>query len=253
MANLQQAPGGMMLGTLQDRIYELLEAANTVLPASDSLFYGGTFLSGTLDRPDFLFLGINPGQGAWDARPRTLDRVPFRPTPCKFAEESDGGGRLAGKIVDIVLGGDPSRLAACAETSVRSFFATPDEGILNRQLALLRPSGLAHRHQALMTDALPAILQAVAPRQIVCIGLTTFQRFTAWAGIRADESAMKSVPSTTGKTEPVYYKRASINGVPVHGVLHLSGGRLSTVMEQELRAIFAATLSSSAAALGADA
>lgn len=239
-----------MVGNLQDKIYDLLEAANAALPAADSLFYGGTFLSGKMERPEFLFLGINPGHSAWADRRRRFDRLPFQPSPCKFAEEFGDGARLAQKVVDIVLAGDASRLTACAETSIRSFFATPDEGTLNRQLDLLRAAGLADRHQALMDEALPAILQAVAPRQIVCIGLTTFQRFTSWAGVRADDSAMKSMPSATGKTQPVYYKRATVNGVPVHGVLHLSGGRLSAAMEDELRATFARA---SSLALGAEA
>lgn len=76
-----------------------------------------------------------------------------------------------------------------------------------------------------MDEVLPAFLQALQPRQVVCIGLTTFQGLITWGGVRADDSVMKSRPSTTGKTQPVYDKRATVNGIPVHDALHLSDGR----------------------------
>jgi hypothetical protein len=225
---------------LQSQIFDFLEAANRELPQELALCYGGAFLTGKTTNPEYLFLGINPGHGKWNERPRTFSRLPFAEAPCKFIEELEDDLRLAQRVVKIVLSGDASRLAACTETSVRSFFATPDVKILDQQLAALRPSGLEKRHQKLMAEALPLILETLSPKQIVCIGMTSFQSLVNLAGEKGQCIEMKSEKSASGKSDPVYYKKTLIHGIPVHGVLHLSGAYLSNAMVESLESIFVA-------------
>lgn len=226
-----------MFDALQSEIYDLLEAANAVLPENDALFYGGRFLSGRIERPEFLFLGINPGQGHWAERKRVFPREDFVPGDCKFIEEHEDGAPLAGSIVDVVLNGQVDRLAACAESSVRSFYATPDVGTLDRQCSHLNRAGLLNRHNALIARGVDLILDQVQPHQIVCIGMTSFGVIEKRFGLR--DIAMKSERSASGLSDPVYYKRADYKGIPIHGVLHLSGGRPSRTMLADLKRTFA--------------
>lgn len=228
-----------MFEAIQNDIFDLLETANRVIPGEDALYYGGTFLTGQVDSPEILFLGINPGHGAWADRPRSVERKPYARCECKFIGEFEDGAPLARAIVDIVLDGDGSRLASCAETSVRSFYSTPDTEVLDRQLTHLSRSGLVGKHDDLMTRTVDATLERAMPRQIVCIGLTTFSLLAKRLGLSHSEVQMKSERSASGKSDPVYYKRAEFKGTPIHGVLHLSGGRLSQTMKADLREIFA--------------
>lgn len=225
-----------MLLKLQDEIYDFLEDANQILPESDALYYGDTFLSGKIERPDILFLGINPGFKGWESRPRQFTRRPFQPSACKYIEEHQDGRRLARRIVDIILAGDAQRLKACAETSVSSFFGTPNAEVLNHQLSLLRPSGLADRHEAMMTKALAAILDFVSPQEIICIGVTTFDKFVKSHGIR--DRDIETAPKAPGDNCR-HYMRTTMDGIPVHGVYHPSGRYLSTTMSASMREIFA--------------
>ena len=228
-----------MLDQVQTRTYDFLESANRVLPDELSMFYGGSFLTGNTQAPECLFLGINPGYGGWKTRPRTFARKPYTESPCKFLEEADDGARLAERLVEIVLEGDASRLASCAETSVRSFFATPDVKILDQQMNALRPSGLAQAHDELMRESVPCILDVLRPKQIVCIGMTTFQTLINLVGDKDQAIEMKSERSASGKSDPVFHKKTTLRGIPVHGVLHLSGAYLSNKMIESLKTIFA--------------
>ncbi|MDX9859284.1 MAG: hypothetical protein RBS99_00060 [Rhodospirillales bacterium] len=222
---------------VQAEIYDFLESANAQLPGKDALYYGGQFLTGCLDRPDFLFAGINPGFGAddWIGRPKTFQRRPFEAAPCKFISEQEEGAPLASDIVGVLLNDDASRLARCAETSLVSVFATPGVPDLNRQLAA---TGLQQRHGQLMKHAVEAILEALRPKQVVCIGMTAHKAFTGTFGISQNQIAMKSVKSASGLSDPVYYKCSEFNGIPVHGVLIHRTAHPSRVMLDELRQIF---------------
>ena len=226
-----------MLDKIQTSIYDFLEDANDIIPNDFALYYSGSFLSGNIQAPDYLFISINPGFGRydWDARSRKFQRKPFTLSTCKYVEEFEDKYDLAKEIVEIILNGDSSRLEACAETYALSFFATPDQKILD---ASLRASGLATRHQALMAEALLSILKIVSPKQVVCIGLSSFQMMLNLLGDKNQGVEMKSVKSASGKTDPVYYKKTKIQGVPFHGVLHLSGAQLSNIMRKELKEIF---------------
>lgn len=232
-----------MFEAIQKDIYDLLEDANKVIPDDDALFYGGTFITGKLETPEILFLGINPGNGDWAKRSRSFQRKPFAPSPCKFCAEFDDNERLARAVVDIVLGGDSTRLASCAESSIRSFYGTPNEPTLNRQLSHLGKGGLMVRHNDLMTRAVKLILDQCKPREIVCIGTTTFGALSKLLGLSGAAIEMKSEPSASGETDPVYYKRTEFNGIPIHGTLHLSGGHPSNTMKADLRGIFAGRVS----------
>lgn len=228
-----------MFDAIQSDIFDLLETANKIVPNEDALYYGGTFLTGQVGSPEILFLGINPGHGDWATRSRSFHRKPYAPCDCKFIGELEDGAPLARAIVDIVLDGNASRLESCAETSVRSFYSTPDTTILDRQLSHLSRVGLLGQHEGLMTRAVDLMLGQARPRQIVCIGLTTFSFVINRLGVSNSAIQMKSERSASGKSDPVYYKRAVFEGTPIHGVLHLSGGRLSQTMKANLRELFA--------------
>ncbi|GAB6052044.1 hypothetical protein JCM17960_08640 [Magnetospira thiophila] len=230
------------LESIQCAIYDFLETANGALEAKDRMFYGGHFLTGRIEQPKFLFLGINPGFGAndWPQRPLSIPRNSFSPIPCKFVDEHKDGARLAQKIVDVALQGYADKLETCAESSLRSFFATPDEPTLNGQLAALAAKDLHKEHDRLMTDAVKTIVETTNPKHIVCIGMTAFKRFMNVFGGNPADVKMKSAKSASGKSDPVYYKHTMINDRPVHGLLHLSGGHPSKVMIEDLKKIFSA-------------
>ena len=226
---------------IQNAIYDFQEAANKVLAKEDQLYFGGRYLTGQLDRPEFLFLGINPGYGPEFAdRNNLIKRKAFEPTACKFIDEYEDGLLLAKRIVDELLQGNPGKLKNYAETSISSFFATPDEPTLKKQLTALGPHGLQASHQQLMTESVIAIIDTINPVQVVCIGLTTFSQYLKLNGVGHNGVSMKSEKSDSGNSYPVYYKYTMINNRPVHGVLHLSGAHLSKIMRDNLRQIFSA-------------
>ena len=225
--------------TIQSEIFELMDASQDAVPQGDALFYSGSFMTGQMAAPELLLLGINPGHGDWNNRKRLFPRQPFAPRACKFVAEYEDRAPLATAIVDILLGRDSARLAHCAETSVQSFFGTPDVGILKRQLGHLAKAGLLERHNAMMASAVTRIIAECQPREIVCIGLTTFHSLCRLLGLNGQPLEMRSEKSASGKTEPVYYKRAEFDRIAIHGTLHLSGGRPSASMLKDLQTIFA--------------
>ena len=67
---------------------------------------------------------------------------------CKQHRDVERGSRYANRIVEIICGGDISRLQRCAETSFVSYFAAPKEAVLQAQLAEL-PEEMRAEHRAL--------------------------------------------------------------------------------------------------------
>lgn len=225
---------------LQNEIYNLRDAANKILPAELAFYFLDTFITGKIDKPDILFLGINPGFGSadWKTRKTHTTCTPYKDKPSKFIYELTEQNKLAKEIVNVVLNGNESRLQQCAESSCRSFFATPDVSTLNVQMNLLAKAGLLDRHEALMSKFRKLVIDTIQPKQIVCVGLTTFQSFIDSYSGKHSDVVSKWKDSASGKTKPVYYKHTLIEGTPVHGIIHLSGARPSKTMLVDLRNIF---------------
>lgn len=208
-----------LFGHIQDEIYTLLEDANNALTPGDALYYGGTYFTGCTHNPDFLFIGANPGHINWDSRQQPKPEA-YTPTDCKFIDEYKNG-LLAQRIVEVILHGDVGRLAACAETSAYSFFATPDVDTLDNQLKSLKAVGLFDRHAEMMRSALKNIIQETQPKNIVCIGVEVFDEVRMVCGD-------KSQPVFTEKpSNRRIYLESDLNGTPLIGILHLSGAQPS--------------------------
>ncbi len=140
---------------IQKGIYDFRDAANVTLTKEQRMFYSSNFVTGQIARPNFLFLGINPGFGRNEWPDRDIgSRRSVVAQPIKFLAEYEEGASLARKIVEVLFDGDVSGLNNCAESSVRSFFATPDVKVLDQQLTALPRDPLFIGHERLMEDAL---------------------------------------------------------------------------------------------------
>jgi len=226
------------LETTHNKFSDFALRANVVLQKSgvEPFFYNSEPITGCLNNPDILFMGINPGLGREDFG-RIAEEADFVQSECKYIKENKGKLPLATNVVDIVLGGDEKRLAKCAETSFKSFFATPDEKALNKQLNALT-NELRQEHKKLMSEAINTILNEVKPKNIVCIGFGSFHSYVRGSGVKDSEFYMApSIKSKSGKSDIIFYKRAIVNSIPVHGVLHLSGAQISDEIREAMREI----------------
>jgi hypothetical protein len=218
--------------TYHNRALSLFASASS----KDGLHYDGQFITGQLEVPDTLFLGINPGFGG---EKYEISSAPFTPQECKYIGETY---LFAQRIVDVVLGGDESRLNSCAETSYRSFLATPDVKALESTLAL-QSNGWQQEHNLMMQDWQRTLIETIRPKRIICIGIGNkgpFHELLRTFKLERNKVVEESLSETSasGKSDPVFYKRATIEGVPVHGVLHLSGAHPSATMLERLRGVF---------------
>lgn len=219
----------------QDQINEFLTKANAALPNDNPMYFDGRFITGRINNPDILFLGINPGHGDWGSlenRKKFTKQIPFEELPCKYIDGFTNKEALAKRIVNIICDDDISKLDNCAETSYFSYFATPDVKVLKAQLNAL-PKHLKKEHQELIDMQ---IIEEVKPKNIVCIGLRAFNDLTKLYP-NAELEEIKSVPSKSGKTIRTYYKRSSIGQIPVHGLIHLSGAHPSNEMLEDIKEI----------------
>lgn len=226
----------------QQQINDFLTRANPYL-GNNPLFFAGHFITGKLNNPDILFIGINPGHRYWHdltARQNNTKLVDFESLPCKFIEEAAIGNRFARRVIDVACLGDAAKLERCAETSLLSYFASPNERVVKAQLKKL-PKAMQLEHQELMQ--LP--LEQIAPKHIVCIGWRTFDEF-----IKRYQNPPKSRSEMPSRQLPIrvtkdssstklmdFYVKTEVGGIPVHGVRHFSTP-LSREMLSELKQIF---------------
>lgn len=236
----------------QQHINDFISRANQILPEDDPLFFGGSFISGQTERPDILFIGINPGHRQWQdlaARRANSKLVAYEPSPCKYSEDVKGGNRFAKRVIDIACLGESERLKHCAETSLLSYFASPTESVIKAQIKQL-PKPMQDEHRKLTE----LDLNAVNPKHIVCIGWRTFDEFIKRYGTldkthghqegragHADLLTKQAPIAINGKDKDEkmmdYYARTEVNGIPVHGVRHFSTP-LSRAMIDDLKVIF---------------
>jgi hypothetical protein len=211
---------------------QLRDEANASPNLKEKLHYERCY-SGPLDNVDMLFCGINPGFGMEDWLGRSI-RTGHRElvsAPCKYIEESSGAWSLGGAVIDVLLNGDASRLEHCAETSLRSFFATPDERILASQFQNLTSDWRA-RHDDMMRDYLDFLVQEVRPSCFVCFGVGVFDKIVAMMQLTRDEDTN---PPDFGRR---YFLKSELGGIPFYGLIHLSGGRPVGGMKDWLRTYF---------------
>ena len=206
---------------IQDDIYDLAEAANAALPPELALYYGGTYLTGRMQNPEYLFIGANPGHGHWDTRQTQFERKPYREQLCKFIEEYDKNELLARRVVDVILQGEVQHLHNCAETSAYSFFGTPGLPVLDAQLKKLKDVGLFDRHATMMRTTLQEIIQDLQPKKVICIGVEVFDEVKLVCGatdkpVRTEKSEKRRV-----------FLETDLDGTPLLGILHLSGAQPS--------------------------
>lgn len=238
----------MPLNNIQHKIYDFLARANHVLGDEHALMYYGQFASGHLQNPDILFISINPGHywknkegKTWADRHKHFEYADFNPVPCKYIEEYEDNVPLASRIFNVLLDKRIERLDSCAETYITSIFNTPDTEVLYaslNKLGRLAPE-LRKEHDELSQE----IISYINPKHIVCIGMTAFNAYLSRFGKNGyAEVQQKDARSLSGKTSPVYLKKTVVNGIPVYGIIHLSGAHPSNAaldgLRQEFKTLF---------------
>lgn len=225
-----------LLAEKQQRINDFLQRANLHLPENNPLFFDGKFITGQTDNPDILFIGINPGHRSWsdiESRKANTRFVDYEPQPCKYIVESQESNRFAKRVVNVVCGGDASKLEHCAETSLLSYFASPTESVVKAQIKQL-PKNMQAEHEELTRLA----IKESNPKHIVCIGWRTFDRFMALYNKGVDVPAKKLPIHIKNKDKMMdYYAQTSVDGIPLHGVRHFSTP-LTHAMLNDMKAIF---------------
>lgn len=229
------------LSQKQQRINDFLQRANTLLPEHNPLFFDGSFITGQIYHPDMLFIGINPGHRGWHdvtARQQNTRLTDYRNQPCKYIAESITGNRFAKRVIDVVCGGDSSRLENCAETSLLSYFASPTESVVKAQIKHL-PKAMQLEH-AQLTE-LP--IHQIKPKHIVCIGWRTFDEFIKRYGQHSDaitrRASTKKLPICIKGEDKMmdYYTKVKLDCMVIHGIRHFSTP-LSHAMLEDMRAVF---------------
>jgi hypothetical protein len=211
----------------------LRDEANAHAGLGEELYYDRCY-SGPTDRVDALFCGINPGFGSldWPSRSVRSGHRELVPSPCKYIEEFSEGFSLGEAIVEVVFDGDASRLGQCAETNLRSFFATPNQGILAGQLNRQSP-GWRNRHDNMMSSYIDFLSSELRPRRFICFGVGVFDQIVAMMQLKPDEASF--APDLKRR----FFLKSEIAGIPFYGLIHLSGGRPSNAMKDWLRSYFA--------------
>ncbi len=89
------------LKTIHDKFSDFARRANVVLQKSgvEPFFYNSKPITGCLNNPDILFMGINPGLGRDDFG-RIAEEADFVQSECKYIEENEGKLPLATNVVD---------------------------------------------------------------------------------------------------------------------------------------------------------
>jgi hypothetical protein len=98
-------------------------------------------------------------------------------------------------------------------------------------------------HDLMMQDWQRTLIETIRPKRVICIGIGDKGPFhELLRAFKLDRNKVVeetlSEKSASGKSDPVFYKRATISGIPVHGILHLSGAHPSATMLESLRGMF---------------
>jgi hypothetical protein len=213
---------------------------NKKVDEDNRFYYKGPFITGQLNTPKYLFLSINPGYGQdeWEQREKyNFIQQDFIEEPCKYLEEYQSKSKLASKIKDLLLNNDERLFEQCTETYMTSFFSTPNVNVLNKQLSLLDKDDI-EKHNDLMNEILSFCLD-LNPDHIICIGFQAFEAALAKFDLKNCEPSLWDENS---KQKRRYYISAKIllnsKEITIHGLRHLSGGRLSHYMMTEIKNIF---------------
>ena len=232
-----------LLSQKQEHINDFVRRANARLPDNNPLYFDGYFISGQTNQPDILFIGINPGHRDWDnieGRQADLRLHAYQDIPCKYIAAAAEGNRFAKRVIKVVCDGDSRRLSHCAETSLLSYFASPNERVVNAQIKQL-PLAMQTEHSQL--THLP--IHEIKPKHIVCIGWRTFDAFIQRYGRSnvgaTHRQAIKKLPICMQGEDKMmdYYAKTECDGITVHGVRHFSTP-LSHAMLADMTVIFKA-------------
>lgn len=229
------------------RAQDFVVTANNILPSCNKMFFSGDIYSGILDHPEVLFLSINPGFSIddWESVQRNAqinnNAVKFDIKPCKYnILDPKEKFPLASKITSIILNGDNSKYDKCGETYLKSFYATPTEGELKKQLQALPPE-LMQEHNNIMLNYVEFLLNNISSKNIICIGMNVFQNTIDILGINAKDVKLETYKTSSGK-DRVFYKSIKHKNTLIHGILHLSACHISTVGINNMREIFKKSL-----------
>lgn len=186
--------------------------------------YEGPFITGKLENPKILFLSINPGGGD-----ETVTKNDFKKVKFKHLDER----YPLAKELEYIFG--RNILENSCETYMESFFATVGKTALNELLARFDKES-RKEHDELCEKMLELALET-KPKMIVIIGLGSFGYF-------CDKDENKLKPNNEKPdSERRYLLSTEYNGIPVYGIIHLSGARPSNAMKDELQRFFAEKIS----------
>lgn len=229
------------LNLFYEEARDFIVEANKYLASNNQLYFSGEIFSGNPENPTILFLSINPGYASEDWKsfqgsPKGINLSGFKLKPCKYIDETNKYP-LASKISNIFFDGDLSKYKFCAETYFKSFFATPNEGILNQQLSML-PNELQQKHLDIMQKYRRFIFESIMPEHLVCVGLSVFNKVVNLLHINSKDIFMHSYQTVSGKSERVYHKEVKYGSTTIHGILHLSGAHISRVAIDKMKDVF---------------
>ena len=194
---------------LNQEIYNFVKSANTQLPYEDRIYYSCNFISGKLENPKYLFVGLNPGYGEpWKNRP-SLTFKPWIPIPIGEYYLKNSLEELYGSEI----------LKTCALINLHPI-ATPDGEILDTQTQKLCELGLGKQYEEIKRKILGTVIEQVKPKEIVCIGVQTFDIFAKIYKLKIEVAKKRS------NGHRLYLRSARKENFPnVHGVVHLTGAR----------------------------
>ena len=209
---------------LNKEIYDFVKSANAQLSSDDRIFYSCNFISGKLNNPQYLFIGLNPGYDdkEWEDRPlltyKSWSLVPVGKYYLKNALEDIFGSKIL----------DESALVNLHP------IATPDKTILNTQTTNLGRLGLGEQYDKIKKNTLKTIIEELKPKKIVCIGVQTFDLFKKIFKFEVDTKLTKKANG-----HRLYLQSKCIETFPnIYGIIHLTGARVLNSEKAILKSCF---------------
>ena len=160
-------------------------------------------------KPPILFIGYQPGGSQKDKN--NSEHLKW-PEHCEYAVAQ---WLLAEKLREVW---PQEYLAKC--TGLNGFFFRAQNAQTWRRLPLKLRKDL----EKFCTEKAHTLIKAIEPRQIVFIGMNTFNQFAG--------SASKCLKGPNSKR--ILIREGSFCGIPACGVLHLSGARIQTAHRKEI-------------------
>lgn len=160
-----------------DRIKPQVEGFHEQLISSSNRYFKGTqiFFSPYVPRPTFLFIGINPGAGYYNAYGKQVKRF----SPMQNFEYVDYNYQLARETRTVL---NAVGLGVQLKRSMKInyyFFATSNQHDLYKLLSSLKEYNIYYKSRIWIEE----LIGAIDPKIIVCEGKSTFDKLVGDASV----------------------------------------------------------------------